>query len=150
MARPRTPTKVLKALGSLKKHPERERARGGEPEVDGKLGRPPNDFLIKAPEMGYQQAARLRAIWRQIERDAPWLDKANRMVVRSLCYATDQVNEEFRRKGKGLAQALANQRGLMNDLGIPQAARSRLKLSDLPDGAAGGAGSVRMNLEIDL
>ncbi len=150
MGRPRTPTKVLKALGSFKKDPKREREREGEPTVTGKIGRPPNSFMIQSPDQGYQQAERLRAIWRQVQRDAPWLDRANRMVVEALCYATDAVRQESKPGRKGLSQALAAQARLLNDLGIPQASRSKLKLGDLEDEGSSGSGSVWMSLEVDL
>lgn len=150
MARPRTPTKILKALGSFAKDPKRAREREDEPEVAGKLGKPPAAFLRVSPEPGYQEAARLRKIWRQVARDAPWLDRGNRMVVEQLCRSTDAANEAYRLKLKSYP-ALANvQRGLMSDLGIPQAQRSKVKLDDLNDAISMSEGSVRMNLEIDL
>lgn len=41
MARPRTPTNVLDARGSFRKHPERAAEREGEPETNGDIGDPP-------------------------------------------------------------------------------------------------------------
>jgi len=41
MPRPRVPTTILEARGSFEKHPERKRARAGEPEVSGELGEVP-------------------------------------------------------------------------------------------------------------
>ncbi len=41
MSRPRTPTKILEAKGSFKKHPERRRI---EPEVTGEIGEAPGYF----------------------------------------------------------------------------------------------------------
>ena len=43
MSRPRTPTKVLEARGSFKRHPERK--RHGEPEVTEALGKCPKGFM---------------------------------------------------------------------------------------------------------
>ena len=41
MPKPRVPTAILEARGSFEKHPERKRARAGEPEVTGELGNAP-------------------------------------------------------------------------------------------------------------
>ncbi len=68
--RPRTPTKVLKMRGAFDKHPERARARAGEPEVREPLGDPPQTF-------DESHAARwldCRAWW-------PWLSIADRVQI---------------------------------------------------------------------
>lgn len=51
MARPRTPTNVLKLRGAFKKDPARGREREDEPIVTEPLGEPPedwNDWQLKA------------------------------------------------------------------------------------------------------
>lgn len=133
----------------MKKNPRRARERAAEPESEGKLGKPPARFLLAPQEMGYQESLRLREIWRQLQRDAPWLDRANRMPVESLCYATDAVRTAQRLKSKQLPTLLSAQARLLNDLGIPQASRAKVN-REVDDGAALDGASVRMNLEIDL
>jgi hypothetical protein len=147
MARPRTPTKILKDKGAFKKNPQRAIERAAEPEVVGRLGKPPAHMLIKAPASGFQAAERQRKIWYQIARDCDWLDRADRMVVDALCRATDAMNIASTANSKNLPSLLAAQRGLMSDLGIPQAQRSKVRGAGDP---GDGPGSVRMSLEIDL
>lgn len=149
MARPRVPKAILKELPGVKKNPKRARERENEPESPGKLGKPPAWFLLAPNEMGYHRSLRLRAIWRQVAADAPWLDRANRLVVEAYCYATDEAREAFRLHSKNFATLVAAQARIANDLGIPQAARAKVN-RELNDTAALDGASVRMNLEIDL
>ena len=44
MTRPRTPTQILQTRGSFLRHPERKRAREGEPKPDAPLGDPPAEL----------------------------------------------------------------------------------------------------------
>jgi hypothetical protein len=71
MARPRTPTAVLKLRGSIKRHPGRYREQNRqEPQGLGPLGEPPT-CLDKA------QGAR----WHELAAMYPWLTFADRGIV---------------------------------------------------------------------
>lgn len=148
MGRPRTPTKILKALGAFEKDPQREREREGEPEGTGKLGKAPAEFMIKAPACGYQRAERLRKIWRQAQLEWTWLNKTHRSLVARYCKAVDNANEADRLKLKSYAQQETIVARYMSMLCVGPGERSKALLGDDQD--AGSGGSVRMNLEIDL
>ena len=60
MSRPRTPTQILQAKGSFLRHPERKRAREGEPKPNAPLGDPP-------PELDREQ----KAVWRKVAAKIP-------------------------------------------------------------------------------
>jgi hypothetical protein len=60
MGRPRTPTKILEFSDSVKKHPERMRARENEPEPEIGLGLPPR----------YMDEA-LQARWTELQEIVP-------------------------------------------------------------------------------
>jgi hypothetical protein len=49
--RPRRPTAVLRARGSFERHPERLRARSGEPKCIGSLGTPPTRLDSQEQEL---------------------------------------------------------------------------------------------------
>ena len=68
--RPRIPTKVLQMRGAFDKHPERLRARAGEPEVREPLGDPP-------PTFDESHAAR----WLNCRDWWPWLTIADRVQI---------------------------------------------------------------------
>jgi phage terminase small subunit len=76
MARPRTPTQVLRIRGVEKNHPERLRLRDHEPENINPVGDPP--YNLSKPE---------RAIWMRIveESISGVLGQADRIAVELAC-----------------------------------------------------------------
>jgi hypothetical protein len=61
MTRPRTPTQILEAKGSFLCHPERKRAREGEPKPNGLLGGPPADFDREHCAVWHEHEAKMPA-----------------------------------------------------------------------------------------
>lgn len=68
--RTRTPTAVLEARGSFKRHPERARARADEPRPDTPLGNPPKRLSDAE-----------KAAWKEMKAEGFWLTSADAMMV---------------------------------------------------------------------
>lgn len=68
--RTRTPTALLEARGSFKRHPERRRERQDEPRPDTPLGNPPK--RLSEPE---------KAAWKEMQGQGFWLTSADAMMV---------------------------------------------------------------------
>lgn len=113
-------------------------------------------LLLPGRENVYARAARLRALWVKIAKQAPFLDAASRTSLESLCRVTDEIQELYKygtreERLKRLASLVSAQRGIANDLGLPQASRSRVR-RQTKDGeeAPGEEGGMPASLEIDL
>jgi len=120
MARPRTPTATLKLKGSFKTHPERLKARAGEPKPSGILGDPPEDF--KPNE---------KAAWFELSSIAPpqVLTNADRWSVELAC----KIMARFRSGGVGgrdgiTTSELAQLVQLLGRMGMTPADRSRISV----------------------
>lgn len=59
MPKPRIPTAILEARGSFQKHPERKRARAGEPKVAGDLGEAPTSMNVEEAQIWKELASLL-------------------------------------------------------------------------------------------
>lgn len=112
MARPRTPTTVLKLRGAFKEHPKREKEREGEPEVREPLGDPPDTFDES-----------LTARWVEVSTWCPWLTIADRPAVEATCRLwTKMRNNDM--KGGDWATLL----GYLCRLGMVPTERSKVKV----------------------
>lgn len=114
--RPRTPTKVLKLRGAFKRHPEREQAREGEPEVSGPLGDPP-DCLDEAH----------MARWIEIAGWCPWLGDADRVLVEATCRLWVKMRNNDMKPGDW-SLLTTN----LSKLGMTPTDRSRVKVPGKP------------------
>lgn len=86
MGRPCKPTALLEMSGAFKKHPERRRARANEPKSTRLFdGPPPAQFLIKAPDTGYQRAERWLREWEELKLEAPDMSFSSRGSIITLC-----------------------------------------------------------------
>jgi hypothetical protein len=81
----RKPAADLLLSGYFDKHPDRLQSRLNEPVSSGPLGPPPAHFNVKAGEEGYEMAAELTSIWREVAEMAPWLTLADRYTVEDVC-----------------------------------------------------------------
>jgi len=70
MTRTRLPSAVLELRGSFKKHPERARARAGEPKPLNLLGQPPGRLDPK-----------VKAVWKEMRGEGFWLTSADAFMV---------------------------------------------------------------------
>lgn len=116
MARPRTPTTVLKLRGAFKEHPKREKDRAGEPEVLEPLGLPPEN-------LNEAQAAR----WREIAGWCAWLTVADRPMVELVARLWQAV-----RDGDAGAPELKTLVTCLSHLGMTPADRSKVKVPTKP------------------
>jgi hypothetical protein len=116
MGRPRLPTKVLTMRGSFEKHPERKKAREGEPEVSRGIGDPPKQL---------NEAEQAR--WAEIRDWAPWLTIADRPLLEQTVrlWMLD-------RSGKATAADSKLFQSNLTRLGMTPADRSRVKVADAP------------------
>lgn len=119
MARPRTPTKVLDARGSFKKHPERK--RDGEPEVREPIGSVPEYF----DEM--QKAA-----WNQITSQAPMgvLTKADTGAVEMTSILMAEMRSDWDNFSVGKIGRL---QALLGQFGMTPSERARLNIAKPKD-----------------
>ena len=84
--RPPKPSKLLELTGAFRKNPARGRVRQNEPASTGAIGDAPAKFMIFHPDMGYQDAERLRAIWDNCVRMwGQWLEFADRDALEYYC-----------------------------------------------------------------
>lgn len=112
MARPRTPTKVLKLRGAFRNHPKREKERAGEPEPIGPLGDAPDCF----------DEAHI-ARWYEIASWCPWLADADRVIVEATCRLWVKMrNIELKSSDWGLLTTN------LSKLGMTPTDRSRVKV----------------------
>ena len=135
VGRPRKPTAVLEMSGAFQRNPQRRRARVNEPEVKLGVGDPPACFLIPEPESGYQEAARLKAIWEQIAEEGPWISRSSRGTVETLCRITDAI----KRKAGKLPQLAVVEDKLRSSLGLTEASRSHVDAPKAPSHAGQSA-----------
>jgi|SRR5215472_1418868 len=90
MGRSRKPSAQLERNGSFDKHPERRRARAGEPKPVGPLGDVPLCFTT-AGGLSEYMATRLTAIWNEVVAEAPpgvctWHDRKHVELICRLLY----------------------------------------------------------------
>jgi hypothetical protein len=136
--RPRTPTAVLEMRGSFGKNPQRRRQRENEPVVERGVGDPPACFMIQAPNVGFQEAERLREIWTEIAAEGPYIARSSRGTVETLC----RIKSEIRRLPSGskrLAQLANTEDKLRSSLGLTEASRSRVDAPKNPEAAGQSA-----------
>jgi hypothetical protein len=92
MGRPCKPTAVLEMSGAFKKHPERRKAREKEPSTTRLFASlPPAQFLIKAPDTGYQRAERWLREWEELKLEAPHMSYSSRGAVITLCMIKAEI-----------------------------------------------------------
>lgn len=71
--------------GAARKNPARIKARAGEPApVHGSM-EPPPKFMIFHPDLGYQEAEKLRSIWDNCLKMWPWLTFSDRDALEHYC-----------------------------------------------------------------
>jgi hypothetical protein len=83
--RPRKSAAELILNGSADKHPDRLQSRLNTPVSSGPLGPPPAHFNVRQGEEGFEMAAELTSIWREVAEMAPWLTLADRYTVEDIC-----------------------------------------------------------------
>jgi hypothetical protein len=115
VGRPRVSTARHRLTGAFRRHPERLRARGVEPQPTGPIGAPP-DCLSRQ-----EQAA-----WREIVLHSPpgVLGCSDRLALEITC----RLVAELRRAGSLPAGQMAALVGLLGKLGMTPADRSRVGL----------------------
>ncbi len=101
MARPRTPTKVLKLRGAFEKDPKRGKARENEPPPGGPLGPPPKEF---------DEAHQAR--WNEITEWCPWLEASHRFQVEAVCRLIVRMRNEFKSADVGILTAALSKLGM--------------------------------------
>jgi hypothetical protein len=124
--------------GSLAHDPSRRRARENEPESPLGIGPPPPEFLIKAPEVGYQRAERLFREWEELKAEGPHICYGSRGTVVSLCI----LKADIRRLPEGskrLPSLLNTEDKLRSSLGLTEVTRSRVNGSANPNGKQPGS-----------
>jgi hypothetical protein len=121
MGRPRTPTLILEAKGAFRHDPARGRARENEPRPETGIGDPPADFLRPESAM----AARCLRIWHEFIAHAPpgLLTGNDRVMLATACRTQADIEAGDRSPAR-----IGQLRGLLNDLGMSPASRSKVSV----------------------
>lgn len=119
--RPPKPTKLLELTGAFRKNPARKRAREGEPQ-SGDIGGPPAKWMIFHPDLGFQRAEKLRALWDSCLRMWPWMEYADRDALEDYCRWKLELDE-----GRKLSGAeISAMKSTRSELGGTGSGRARL------------------------
>ena len=97
MPRPPTPIAILEARGSLRKNPQRYRARiESQPTARGPLGAPPAHWNIDPGCYQHVRHARWRAIWTELDEQLPvgTLKAQDRILIELLVPEIDRMREK--------------------------------------------------------
>lgn len=92
MARPPIPIEILERRGSVRKNPQRYRARiAAQPESRGPLGDPPEHWDTSEACYHRERHERWCAIWRELDAQIPKgvLKASDRILVEMLCQQID-------------------------------------------------------------
>ena|SRR6266446_5000468 len=117
MARPRTPTQVLKMRGAFENHPKRGKERDREPAQWEPLGDPPK-HLDEAHQ----------ARWLEIAAWAPWLGETDRPLVEATCHLWMTI-----RNGTAKSADYALFTANLSKLGMTPVDRSKVQMPDVGD-----------------
>ena len=120
MSRPRTPTAILEARGSFKRHPERARARAGEPRPTTPLGGPPETLNAAA-----------KTAWREMAATGFWLTDCDGFLVE---IAAGLMADQ--RAGTIDNPARACLVGTLSKLGFGPAERSKMRVPEVKESSA--------------
>src|SRR3990172_5104278 len=102
--------------GAFRAHPERKKAREGEPEVSGGLGKAP-DVMDEAE----------KARWNEIRKWCPWLVVSDRVIVEQTCRLWT-----LERKGKATTAQSKLLASNLGQLGMTAATRSKVRMPEAP------------------
>ena len=119
--RPPKPTKLLELTGAFRKNPARKRAREGEPQ-SGNISGPPAKWMIFHPDIGYQRAEKLRAVWDNCLKMWPWMEYADRDALEDYCRWKLAMDEGLKLSGAEIS-AMKSTR---SELGGTGSGRARL------------------------
>ena len=120
MSRPRKPTEQLRASGAAQNHPERLKAREGEPIVSEPLGSPP-------PHLNPLELD----VWREIEAMIPArvATAADALALECLVKLTIQIRTEEKPTASLFAQALT----YMGRFGLTPSDRAKMTVPEKGD-----------------
>jgi hypothetical protein len=121
MARPRTPTAVLKLRGAFINHPSRGRDREFEPRIATGLPAPPKNLDSATSKM-----------WQAMQSRGYWLTSGDRFLVEIAAalmarYRIDQL------KSGDVSQLI----GLLSKIGFSPSERGKMNLSDVRTSSSG-------------
>jgi hypothetical protein len=129
--RPPKPTALLLLTGAGRKNPARLKARANEPQPPNpNVGAPPAKWMIFHPDVGYQDAEKLRSIWDECVAMWPWMSFSDRAALKRYC---ELALKEEKHTASASDQRLAH--SICSDLGGTGAGRARL-------GQHGGVGAA--------
>jgi hypothetical protein len=137
--RPPKPTNLLELSGAFRKNPKRRRAREKEPLPPAIPLEMPARFLIFHPEIGYQKAEKLRAIWDNCIKMWPWVTFSDRDALEQYCGLKAKDDQHRYASGPELSGAeMTAMIRIRSELGGTGTGRARLGVQ-----AAGQAGSAK-------
>jgi hypothetical protein len=129
--RPPKPTEYLELTGAFRKNPARRKARADEPKPPSpSVGPPPAKFDIFYPELGYQRAEKIRAVWDECAAMWPWLTFSDRHTLER--YSILKVGEDARTLNNTEKRMIVS---LCSRLGGDGAGRAQLGQRLLPGAA---------------
>lgn len=73
-----------KLTGAVRQNPKRFKARATKDDAPP-VGEPPQKWMIFHPDIGYQEAEKLRTIWDNCCRLWPWMQQADRDDLEQYC-----------------------------------------------------------------
>jgi hypothetical protein len=85
MGRPPKPTNLLELTGAFRKNPGRRKAREQEPQPPAIALEMPARFQIFHPDIGYQDAEKLRGYWNRCLAMWPWLTFSDSDALEFYC-----------------------------------------------------------------
>jgi len=114
--------------GAGRKNPKRMKARQNEPAPPSPdIGGPPTAWLIFHPDIGYQRAEKLRALWDEHVKVWPWLTISDRDALADYC---ELMYEKSKRKLSGAEWSAL--RGTRTELGGTGSGRAKLGIRNTP------------------
>jgi hypothetical protein len=123
--RPPKPTNLLELTGAFRKNPARRKARENEPQAPHIPLAPPASYMRFHPELGYQKAEKLRAIWENCLTMWPWVTFSDRDAIEDYCDLKYKKGEGIKLSGTELSAMIK----IRTDLGGTGVGRAKLGVS---------------------
>ena len=120
--RPPNPLALQVLKGADKKDPQRYRAKLAKKLESGDIGAPPAKWMIFHPDVGYQKAEKLRAIWDNCLKMWPWMEYADRDALEDYCRWKLAMDEGAKLSGAEISAM----KSIRSELGGTGSGRARL------------------------